>query len=235
MAVTVIWLTFTPHPSQRWGHGCLTCPGAWGPALTPRIDHGGCGYCYCRERERESAGRGERSGFALQREFPQGTRVNVPKRSLSLFNYPPCTFSGLAAGWEGGDGAGGLLTLNLKAKILSDLCRKASNPSHLPSHRNLAVKEIKHPLSPCERWQAGGSVIQPHTPCSTDSHAKPLPRGRACCDPTPLQRPSFSPDLHKDRAGECLSCSVLGWAWGVKATQEPVLSRPQLTPSLLLA
>lgn len=189
MAVTVIWLTFTPHPSQRWGHGCLTCPGAWGPALTPRIDHGGCGYRYCWERERESAGREERSGFALQWEFPQGTRVNVPKRSLSLFNYSPCTFSGLAAGWEGGDGAGGLLTLNIKAKILSDLCHKASKPSHLPSHRNLAVKEIKHPLSPCERRQAGGSVSQPHTPRSMDSHAKPLPQGRACCDPTPPRDP----------------------------------------------
>lgn len=30
MAVTVIWLTFTPCPGQRWGRGCLTCPGVLG-------------------------------------------------------------------------------------------------------------------------------------------------------------------------------------------------------------
>lgn len=54
--------------------------------------------------EKESAGRAARAGVALQWEFPWGTRVNVPKRSSSLFNYPCSTSFALAEGGREGTG-----------------------------------------------------------------------------------------------------------------------------------
>lgn len=124
------------------------------------------------------------------------------------------------------------MTPNIKAKILSDLCCKASKPSHPPGHRNLS-KGLNIHFPPARDGRQGGAG------CNLTSHIRwtctrnPFPRAEpATTQPSPATL--LLPGPSQGQSERCLSCFVPGsdrWPSGVKATQAPVPSHPDPSPA----